>query len=426
MSRVAWAQYNEEMDMARRQLRKPGSRMAALKSAESPPHERPILSRAPAWRREGELQYRLDQAQERYSALVKRLPVVTYVAAMDVQAAFTYISPQVETILGYSPEEWIADRSLWLKRMLPEDRRRILPNLGRAHQRGEKFSAEYRLLDRSGGVKWILDESEVVRDKAARPLFIQGMWTEITERKKKERESERIGRELSASRSELAQFVSVASHELKAPLRRIVNLGEMLALRCRDRLDAQAQGLLAQMIGSAATLQKLIVGLVNYGETDQEIPFSAVDLNLSLRHVRKELSEEVLAEGAEITCGVLPEVWAEPALLERVLYHLLDNSIKFHGKKPPRIHISAEQSERQWTISVRDNGIGIGQSQAQRIFSIFDRLHPRREYAGVGLGLAICKKIVEGFGGRIWVESEPEEGSTFHFTLRSPGEAASA
>lgn len=360
------------------------------------------------------LQQRLDQAEARYDALVKRLPVVIYTAALDVQAAFTYLSPQVEDLLGYKPEEFISDRALWLKLMPPEDRRRILAALGKAHAGGKRFSAEYRLLHRSGRAAWISDESEVVRDKNGRPLMIQGMWTDITRGKTLAEEAESLRRELASSRSELEQFISIASHELRAPLRRIANLGELLTLRRGDSYAEEERGLLTRIRDSAAAAQELVAGLVAYGETEQRAPLSTVDMNEAAGRVLAGLSERIRAEEATITCRPLPKVLAVPSLLERVLYHLLDNALKFRGTDPPRIHIWAARSEGLWTISVRDNGAGIPHRRARRIFS-----------AGVGMGTAICRKIVERFGGRIWVDSEPGEGSTFHFTLRAtPEEAA--
>lgn len=371
--------------------------------------------------REKELRRRLEQAEVRYRALLESLPIVTYIAAMDVHAAFIYISPQVEALLGFKPEEWILDRRLWLNRMPPEDRRRILPLLGKAHRTGGRFSAEYRLRDRGGRLKWIRDESRAVRDEAGRAMFIHGTWTEITDRKKSEGEKEDMGRELSASRAELKQLVSIASHELKAPLRRIVNLGESLARRCRDRLDPEENDHLTQIRDSAASLQELIEGLVEYAETDQDVALSAVDMDLAAKRAGDKYAG---AADVHITYGALPKVWAEPALLERILHNLIHNAVKFRGKEPVRIHISAKRGEgERWIASVRDNGVGMQQRDAQRVFSIFERPSSRTR-SGVGLGLAICKKIVERFGGRIWVESEPEEGSTFHFTLLSPPEEA--
>ncbi|HVE13953.1 MAG TPA: ATP-binding protein [Elusimicrobiota bacterium] len=376
--------------------------------------------------REDELQTRLDLAEARFRALAERLPIITYVSAMDVQGAFTYISPQVEPLLGYKPAEWTTGRGLWLQRMDPDDRQRILPLLARAHRSGERFSMEYRLRDRAGVAKWILDESEAVRDEAGRARFIQGTWTDVTERKRLEQESARAGRELASSRSELEQFVSVTSHELKAPLRRIVNLGEMLAQRHGSRIPAEATGLLAQIRDSAAAAQELLAGLVVYAETDRRAALAPVDMEEVARRAFEELAESIAASGARVTRGALPKVWAEPALLERVLCNLVDNALKFRGKASPEAHLWAERSGKEWVISLRDNGIGIHPRQAQRIFSIFERLHTREEYGGVGLGLAVCKKIVERLGGRIWVESEPGEGSTFHFTLRAAPEGSSA
>jgi PAS domain S-box-containing protein len=371
-------------------------------------------------RRGDALQRRLEDSEARYRALVRSLPCVTYVAALDVQAAFTFISPQVETLLGYKPEDWIADRGLWLKRMLPEDRKRILPELGRSHLGGKRFVAEYRLLDRSGKAKWILDESEVVRDEAGRPLFLQGTWTDITARKRRDEEVESLSRALSSSSSELKQLISVASHELKTPLRNIANLGEILARRTGDRLDADARGFIQEIRSSAAAAQKLMAGVVEYGELNQEAALSAVSLDAAAQRALGRLAKQIRDSGALVTRAPLPQVWAEPARLERVLYHLIENAIKFRSEEPPRIHISAERVEGRWVVSVRDNGVGLHQRETYRIFSIFERLHPRGVHSGVGLGLALCKKIVERFGGRIWVESEPGEGSTFRFSLGSP------
>lgn len=372
----------------------------------------------PVWR-EDELQRRLYQAEARYRALTEQLSIVTYVAAMNVQGSFTYISPQIEVVSGFKPKEWLADNRLWLQRMHPEDRRRILPMLGKAHRGGRNFEAEYRLLDRAGRAHWVSDESRAIRDEAGQPLFIQGTLTEITERKRQEQESAGQGRELMLSRSELEQFVSIASHELKAPLRRIVNLGELLASHCRSRLDAEDAALLDRMKGSATDMQELVAGLAEYAEAGPRTPLSAIELGRVLKHVLKELEGPIAFSGARITSGPLPTVWAEPTLLEQILSNLVDNALKFRSKDPPRIHISAERLGKDRIISIRDNGIGIHPRQTERIFSIFQRLHPRGEHTGVGLGLAICKKIIDHLGGRIWVESQPGEGSTFHFTLQA-------
>lgn len=381
------------------------------------------LPRAPG---EPELESRLDEAQARYRALVERLPVVIYTSAMDVQGSFTYISPQVEGLLGFKPEDWLADPGFWLKRLHPDDRRRIFPALVRAHRGGEAFAAEYRLLDRAGRARWVRDESQAVRGRAGKPLLIQGAWSDITARKELERETADLRRELASSKAELEEFVSVASHELSSPLRRIMGLGETLASRCRGRLDEESESMLARVIDSAALVQELLRGLVRYAEQGRAgIESSEVDMGAVLDQALKQLDEAVAASGAVITREELPKVWAEPALLGRVLFNLLDNALKFRGKDPPRVHVRAERSGPDWVVSVRDNGIGIHPLQARRIFSIFDRQDPGAARSGVGLGLAVCRKIVERLGGRIWVESDPGEGSVFRFTVPAPpGEGA--
>lgn len=374
----------------------------------------------PASRRrtgEPDLRKRLAAAEAGYAALARSLPLTTYTSALDVQGAFTSMSPQVESLLGYKPEDFLADRRLWMKLVHPEDRQGLLPLLVRAH-RGGGFAAEYRLLDRRGRPRWIRDESRVVRGPGGEALFILGTWTEITGRKDLERETAGQSRALASSRAELEQLVSAASHELNAPLRRIINLGELLLLRCGGRLDAEERGMLERVVSSAGDMHRLVHGLRAYAEGGAARPAPVpVDLQETAARVLSELGESAREAGAEITSGPLPKVLAEPALAASLLRHLLENALKYRGPRPPRVHVSASRSGGRCVISVRDNGIGIHPGQAERVFSVFSRLNPQSGHPGAGLGLAAAKRIVESFGGRIWVESEPGEGSTFSFTL---------
>ncbi len=390
-------------------------RQAAARRTKPSPRTRPF--RVPAGAAPAALERRLEEAEARYRSLVALLPVVAYVSAFDVQGAFVYVSPQVTELLGYAPAEWIARRGLWLKRMVPADRLRVLPLLGRRRP-GGGFSAEYRLLDRAGRIKWIKDDAVVIRDGAGKPLFTQGIWTDISERKRIEKESAARGRELDSSRSEIAQFISIASHELKAPLRRIVNLSELLAQRAQARLDAAEKALLGRIAESASSMQALVAALVEYGDASGRRPLVPVDLGRSLDRALEDLAETIAASGARITRGELPRVMAEPVLLATLLRALVDNAIKFKGAEAPRVHVYAERSDGELRVAVRDNGIGIHPGQAHRIFALFDRLHPPERYAGLGVGLAMAKKIVEGFGGRIWVDSAPGDGATIRFTAR--------
>lgn len=380
---------------------------------------RPVAPR-PDERRE--LLRRLEAAEARYEALAGMLPLVSYVAPFDVYGAFLSISPQVEALLGFPPARWVADPRLWLSRLHPGDRVRVLSRLARKHRGPEPLAEEYRLLDRQGRPRWVRDESRVVRDAEGRALFITGTWTEISGHKRRERDAAARERRLESARSELELFVSVASHELTAPLRRIVNLGELLEKRASRSLDEESRGLLRRMRASGARLQELVLALVRYAEQDGGAPArERTELDRVLDEALQELAEPARSAGAVVTRGPLPVVWSEPALLARVLHSLLDNALKHHGARPPRVHVWAERAGPDWVVSVRDEGPGLDVRQARRAFSLFERAEHMTPGSGMGLGLAVSRKFVERLGGRIWVESEPGEGATFRFTLPAAG-----
>jgi len=228
--------------------------------------------------------------------------------------------------------------------------------------------------------------------------------------------------ELQRSNEELQQFAYVVSHDLQEPLRVVASYVQQLAERYQDKLEAEANELISYALDGARRMQQLIVDLLAYSRIDttgQE--FAPTDCEGVLQCVLSDLRVAIEESGAEVTHDPLPQVMADNVQLGQVLQNLLGNAIKFRSQEPPRIHVSARQEGQQWVFSVRDNGIGINPRYAERIFGIFERLHPRTEYPGTGIGLAICKKIVERHGGQIWVESEPGKGAAFFFTLPIKG-----
>jgi len=228
--------------------------------------------------------------------------------------------------------------------------------------------------------------------------------------------------ELQRSNEELQQFAYVVSHDLQEPLRVVASYVQQLAERYQDKLEAEASELISYALDGAKRMQQLIVDLLAYSRietTGQE--FAPTDCEGVLQRVLSDLRVAIEESGAEVTHDPLPQVMADNVQLGQVLQNLLGNAIKFRSQEPPRIHVSARQEGQQWVFSVRDNGIGINPRYAERIFGIFERLHPRTEYPGTGIGLAICKKIVERHGGQIGVESEPGKGAAFFFTLPIKG-----
>ena len=237
------------------------------------------------------------------------------------------------------------------------------------------------------------------------------------------REKQKIAQELQRSNAELEQFAYIVSHDLKQPLSTISAWTQMLQLRYKQKLDEKGEKYLKMIINGTQQMDNLIQDLLEYSRVSRktkELQLVSVEDVITMAKAR--LEKTIKDTRAEIIYQSLPTVMADPVQLTQVFQNLIENGIKYHSAEPPRIEIAAvfhqkETNFSEWLFSVTDNGIGIEAKFFQRIFQIFQRLHTANEYPGSGIGLAICQKIVEGYGGRIWVESELKKGSTFYFTL---------
>jgi light-regulated signal transduction histidine kinase (bacteriophytochrome) len=224
--------------------------------------------------------------------------------------------------------------------------------------------------------------------------------------------------ELERLNAELQQFGYIVSHDLQEPLRAITNFVQLLEKHLHGRLEAQAAEFIKFVVEGAQRMQALITDLRAYTRVGGAVPeFTAVDGEALLARVLGDLQLLIHDSGAEVTHDVLPVVHGDAGQLGLVLQNLIGNALKFRSQAPPRIYIAARREGGQWEFTVRDNGIGIEPRHSEQIFQVFQRLHTRSEYPGTGIGLAICKKIIERHGGRIWVESAPGQGTTFFFTL---------
>jgi light-regulated signal transduction histidine kinase (bacteriophytochrome) len=241
---------------------------------------------------------------------------------------------------------------------------------------------------------------------------------DITARKRAEEALKALTEDLRRSNAELEQFAYVASHDLQEPLRMISSYVQLLGRRYQGKLDDDADEFIHFAVDGAKRMQNLINDLLSYSRVGTRThPLVLVSAEDILKEALANLQFLIDENGARITHGSLPVVRGDFSQLVTVFQNLLGNAIKFRGAEPPCIHIEARQAEDEWIFSLRDNGIGIDPKFAERIFVIFQRLNDRTAYPGTGIGLAICKRVVQRHGGRIWVESKPGEGATFSFTL---------
>ncbi|HXG04183.1 MAG TPA: ATP-binding protein [Candidatus Binatia bacterium] len=275
------------------------------------------------------------------------------------------------------------------------------------------------------GRRAMLVNARRVTPAPGEPALVLIALEDITDRVQAAEVGTRQMQELERSNAELEQFAYVASHDLQEPLRAIVGYLQLLEQRYRGRLDADADEFIDYAVEAGRRMQALVNDLLAYARLGtQRRPPSPVDADAALRSVLEGLRTMLAETGAVVTHDRLPLVLVDEAQLRTLLQNLIANAVKFRGERAPRVHVSAEPNGPVWTFAVRDNGIGIEPRHQQRIFTMFQRLHTRAEYPGTGIGLAMCKKIVEGHGGRIWVASEPGVGSTFYFTLPGAGGGA--
>ncbi|MEW6003035.1 MAG: ATP-binding protein [Nitrospirota bacterium] len=240
---------------------------------------------------------------------------------------------------------------------------------------------------------------------------------DITERKRSEKELKKLSEELVRSNADLKDFAYVASHDLKKPLQSIEGFVKLLARRYKGKLDANDEFI--EYIGSGVKrMQMLIKDLLEYSQIGaKEKKFKPTDCSGVVEKALGNLQAAIEERNAVVTYDELPTVMIDTPQMISLFQNLIDNAIKFRGEEAPRIHISAERKGDEWVFSIRDNGIGMDPKDSERIFGMFQRLHGSTDYPGTGIGLAICKKIIERHGGRIWVESEIGKGSTFYFTM---------
>jgi len=300
-----------------------------------------------------------------------------------------------------------------------DDRQRLDQSVQNTLNLGVPYDIEYRVVWPDSSVHWIAAKGRAYRSAQGVAEHMQGIVMDITERKTSEERLVKMMGELKRSNDDLQQFAYVASHDLQEPLRMVASYTQLLARRYKGRLDSDADEFIAYAVDGSNRMQVLIRDLLAYSRAGTNgKALREVASESALKEALANLRATIEDSGADVTYDPLPTVTTDSVQLAQVFQNLVGNAIKYRRAELPHVHVSAAKNGGdEWIFSVRDNGLGIDSQYFERIFVLFQRLHGREEFEGTGIGLAICRKILQRLGGRIWVESQPEKGLTFYFAL---------
>ncbi|MFQ5752747.1 MAG: ATP-binding protein, partial [bacterium] len=361
-----------------------------------------------------EITERAQEELRKLSSAVKQ--TADTVMITDKDGAIEYVNPAFVELTGYTKEEVIGQTPRILKSQKHNEK--FYKELWETILAGQVMRTEFINRKKSGELYYQEATITPIVDSAENITHFVATGRNITERKRAEKKMKRIAVELVRSNIELEQFASIASHDLQEPLRMVSSYLQLLQRRYQGKLDADADDFIAFAVDGANRMKALIHDLLLYSRVGtQGKPFKPTDCEAVFDQTVANLKLVIADNGALVKHDALPTVMADEVQLLQLFQNLIGNAIKFRKEESPQVHVAARQKGSKWVFSFRDNGIGIKPEYANRIFIIFQRLHNRNKYSGTGIGLAVCKKIVERHGGRIWVESQPGVGSTFSFTL---------
>lgn len=327
----------------------------------------------------------------------------------DLEGRVIDSNHEVERVFGWTREELLGRETGEL--LAPEWRELANLNLQKCRGGEPVRNIECEVRTKNGDYVPVLATGFLLTDELGQPVAIANILKDITQLKQ-------ATRRLQKRNEQLQQFANVLAHDLSAPLNSIRGFAALLEKQCRGECSDEIREYLQLIVSGASRMDAMISDLLQYVRLEhQEMTFGPVDSQKALADALANLHSTIQDASASVTHDPLPTVRASKIQLMHVFQNLIGNAIKFHRNESPRVHVSADSLDQQWRFSVRDNGIGMRDSDLAKIFGVFQRLHAPELFPGTGIGLAICKEIVERHGGRIWVESERGAGSVFYFTI---------
>jgi PAS domain S-box-containing protein len=366
------------------------------------------LEREISERRHAEEALRLNEER------LKRSQEIAHLGSweLDLEKNELTWSDEAYRIFGLQPQQFDATYEAFLATVHPDDRKKVDEAYSASLRDNiDTYEVEHRVVRPDGEIRFVHEKCEHYRDASGRIIRSAGMVHDITDRKRTQEALER-------SNSELEQFAYVASHDLQEPLRAIVGFLQLLQSRYENQIDETGRHFIERSVKAGHRMQTLIRELLTLSRVNTKgATFASTDLNDLVKDVLDSLQSIILEKNADISCARLPNLTIDASQIQSLFQNLILNAVRYNESPKPIIEIGCREDENVYHFFVKDNGIGILPKFYQRIFMVFQRLHTGREYPGTGLGLALCKKIVERHGGTIWVESQPQAGSMFHFTL---------
>ncbi|MEM9280806.1 MAG: ATP-binding protein [Verrucomicrobiota bacterium] len=363
----------------------------------------------------------LAQSEEKFRQLSEAISEVFWVFNDEAQR-FEYISPAFEAIWHEPARRVLDDPYVWYLSILPEDREAARVAFEKARSGIRDYDVEYRILRSDGTRRWIRDRGFPVKRDDGSIFRVVGVADDVTETRKAQRE-------LIRSNADLERFAYLASHDLQEPLRMVTSFVQLLKKRYGGTLDTKADEYIDHAVGGTERMRRLINGLLTLSRIDSsEVPSELVDAEEAVRDAMANLSISIEKTGAQIQVeSNLPEVEAVRSQLTQVFQNLIGNAIKYSDPgHAPIIEVGAIEEPNEFHLFVRDHGPGIEEQHFERVFEVFQRLETQRGEPGTGIGLSLCRRIIERHGGRIWLESEMGEGTTFHFTIPNSSDSPKA